>query len=196
MRWKVTGAVEQTGEDVEKWFDAKDRDEAEAKAKRAGILVATIAPESAVANVGTLQYREPTTPKPAPVPSPPPPIPATAVQVNPVRQEETMLGWAEQIVAIALLATAAVLFGVGWQNAHDRGSSLYRPGRFQDDNAIGATANRLEEIREEAKVSATNLRGVVQFTAGLVALCGVGLIRLRGTIRLQRGETTRGTGKR
>src|SRR5690349_21488743 len=75
MDWKVVGAIEQTGDEITRIFDARDRAEAEAKARRAGILVSSTEPVELVNNLGVLDYRgRPDTSPLIPLPKPPGPV--------------------------------------------------------------------------------------------------------------------------
>ena len=119
MDWKVVGAVEQTGDEVTRTFDARDRADAEAKARRAGILVSSIEPVEDVNNFGVLDYRgRPDTsplfplPKPppaAPAPAQPPPPPAPA---SPKRRPPSQPISRGQLTLLIALTAALLLFHV------------------------------------------------------------------------------------
>lgn len=121
MDWKVVGAVEQTGDEVTRTFDARDRADAEAKARRAGILVSSVEPLEEVNNLGVLDYRgRPDTspliplPKPAPVapaPAPPPP-PVAAARKR--RQKSQPVSRTQLALLIALIAALLLFHVVTW----------------------------------------------------------------------------------
>jgi hypothetical protein len=125
MDWKVVGAVEQTGDEVTRTFDARDRADAEAKARRAGILVSSIEPVEDVNNLGVLDYRgRPDTsplfplPKPAPAapaPAPPPPAPAATPKR---RQAPLPVSRAQLTLLVALIAALLLFHVVTWVIDH------------------------------------------------------------------------------
>jgi hypothetical protein len=110
MDWKVVGAIEQTGEEITRVFDARDRAEAEAKARRAGILVSSAEPAEEVNHLGVLEYRgRPDTSPLFPLPKPPPaaaaPIPTTPA----VRKRRSKVRPATRGQVNVLIALAAAL---------------------------------------------------------------------------------------
>jgi len=126
MDWKVVGAVEQTGDEVTRTFDARDRADAEAKARRAGILVSSVEPLEEVNNLGVLDYRgrpdaSPLFPLPKPppaptAPAPAPPPPAAAVPKR--RQKSQPVSRTHLTLLIALIATLLLFQVVTWVSDH------------------------------------------------------------------------------
>ena len=173
MDWSVTGAVEQTGDEITRVFEARTREEAEAKARLAGILVADVRAETEAVDVGVLPYRTAGARPPPALPVAQPPLPVVpATQTVPAGH---LLTLGERMLIVVLLVGAALLIASGVVGLVFAGAPLSQ--RFADDNAWGATANRLEDL----KTSAVNLRGAVQIAAGLIAVCAAAVIRLRGT---------------
>ena len=124
MDWKVVGAVEQTGDEVTRTFDARDRADAEAKARRAGILVSSVEPVEDVNNLGVLDYRgrpdtSPLFPLPKPpaaAPAPPPPAPAPVAAKRP--HPSLPLSRAQLTLLIALIAAILLFHVVTWVIDH------------------------------------------------------------------------------
>lgn len=124
MDWKVVGAVEQTGDEVTRTFDARDRADAEAKARRAGILVLSVEPLEDVNNFGVLDYRgRPDTSPLIPLPKPPPvaPAPVTPPPAAPATkppQKPQSVSRAQVTLLIALISALLLFHVVTWVIDH------------------------------------------------------------------------------
>jgi hypothetical protein len=116
MDWKVVGAIEQTGDEITRVFDARDRAEAEAKARRAGILVSSAEPVEVVDHLGVLDYRgRPDTSPLVPLPKPPEVrAPAVAPREIKRRRKDRRVTRRQVNVLIGLVAAVLIvsLFGV------------------------------------------------------------------------------------
>jgi len=143
MKWQVTGADRETGEDKTIEVEAVDEAQAIRRAARMGLLVAsaeqegngvaTAEVEPVAVEVEAIAYASPDTPKPRDHAERP-----GATVSQPANVERGTTGLKIMAVIFHLAGWTAIF--AGWAD------SAKRDDRFKDDNAVGATANAAEEL--------------------------------------------------
>lgn len=140
MDWKVVGAIEQTGDEITRIFDARDRAEAESKARRAGILVSSAEPVEVVNNLGVLDYRGRPDKSPLlPLPKPPEP----AVLPNVIKPRRRVRGVTRRLVNVLIALVAAVLLATVYGAFAGRGARWEYRVESPVDRVLESEVNRL-----------------------------------------------------
>lgn len=156
MRWNVNGADVNTGKELTLTIDAPDRGEAERQVQNRGILIREISPHPEQSP--TLDYRSPAKATPTPKPT------KDHVELFNKLSPDT---FSARVFLICVLWLVIILL-IGSGGSDLTASSIVSISeRFDSENAIGAAANRLGDV----KIEIQNGIGVLKLIlATLIAL--------------------------